>query len=50
MIKQKLPIKQIITAEHLYIPKLCFKRKIDSIIIKNGEEKVRVEAVANIVF
>ena len=44
------PTKPIITADHLYIPILCCRRKIDNMIIKNGEEKVRVDAVAKFIF
>ncbi len=35
------------TADHLYIPTLSPKKKIDKITIKNVEEKVSVDAVAN---
>ena len=40
----KNPIK---IADHLYIPTLSFKKIIDKITIKKGDEKVRTIAVAN---
>ena len=41
------PTNPIITADHLYIPTLSPKKKIDKMTIKKVEENVSVEAVAN---
>ena len=42
------PKNPINIADHLYIPTLSFKKIIDKITMKNGDENVRTIAVANL--
>jgi hypothetical protein len=44
------PINPIMIADHLYNPILSPKKIIDKIAIKNGAEKVKVDAVAKFIF